>query len=64
LLGAVIAGALDSHFGSRRFPVRVISLLLATVLVVARCKTDLHALINYGASDKRGAVSGVHGFTR
>jgi uncharacterized membrane protein YfcA len=35
---AVVAGALGSHLGSRRFPVRTISLLLATVLVIAGCK--------------------------
>ncbi len=37
-VAAVIAGALGSYLGSRRFPVRTISLLLATVLVVAACK--------------------------
>jgi uncharacterized membrane protein YfcA len=37
-LAAVIAGALGSHLGSRRFPVRTISLILATVLVLAGCK--------------------------
>ena len=35
---AVIGGILGSHFGSRRFPVRLISLLLATVLVIAGSK--------------------------
>ena len=35
---AVIGGVLGSHLGSRRFPVRVISLLLATVLVIAGAK--------------------------
>lgn len=35
---AVIAGTIGSYFGSRRFPVRMISLLLATVLVIAGCK--------------------------
>jgi uncharacterized membrane protein YfcA len=35
---AVIAGTLGSHLGSRRFPVRTISLILATVLVLAGCK--------------------------
>jgi len=39
LAGAgVIGGALGSHFGSRRFPVPTISLLLATVLVIAGLK--------------------------
>jgi uncharacterized membrane protein YfcA len=37
-LAAVIAGTLGSHLGSRRFPVRTISLILATVLVLAGCK--------------------------
>jgi uncharacterized membrane protein YfcA len=32
---AVIGGILGSHLGSRRFPVRTISLILATVLVIA-----------------------------
>jgi uncharacterized membrane protein YfcA len=35
---AVIGGALGSHLGSRRFPVRTISLLLATVLLIAGAK--------------------------
>lgn len=35
---AVIGGILGSHFGSRRFPVRAISLLLATVLIIAGAK--------------------------
>lgn len=35
---AVIGGVLGSHLGSRRFPVRIISLLLATVLVIAGTK--------------------------
>jgi uncharacterized membrane protein YfcA len=35
---AVIGGVLGSHLGSRRFPVRLISLLLATVLVIAGAK--------------------------
>jgi len=35
---AVIAGTLGSHLGSRRFPVRTISLILAAVLVLAGCK--------------------------
>jgi uncharacterized membrane protein YfcA len=35
---AVIGGALGSHLGSRRFPVRTISLLLATVLLIAGIK--------------------------
>ena len=35
---AAVAGAVGSHLGSRRLPVRAISLLLATVLVIAGCK--------------------------
>jgi uncharacterized membrane protein YfcA len=35
---AVIAGTLGSYLGSRRFPVRTISIILATVLVLAGCK--------------------------
>jgi uncharacterized membrane protein YfcA len=35
---AVIAGTLGSYLGSRRFPVRTISILLAIVLVLAGCK--------------------------
>jgi uncharacterized protein len=35
---ALIGGVLGSHLGSRRFPVRIISLLLATVLVIAGTK--------------------------
>lgn len=35
---AIIGGTIGSHFGSRRFPVRVISLCLATVLVIAGIK--------------------------
>jgi uncharacterized membrane protein YfcA len=35
---AVIGGTIGSHFGSRRFPVRTISLLLAAVLIIAGCK--------------------------
>ena len=35
---AVIAGTLGSYFGSRRFPVRTISIILAIVLVLAGCK--------------------------
>jgi uncharacterized membrane protein YfcA len=35
---AVMGGILGSHLGSRRFPVRTISLLLATVLVIAGAK--------------------------
>ena len=37
-IAAVIAGSAGSYFGSKRFPVRTISILLATVLVVAGCK--------------------------
>jgi uncharacterized membrane protein YfcA len=37
-VAAVIAGTLGSHLGSRRFPVRTISVILATVLVLAGCK--------------------------
>jgi uncharacterized membrane protein YfcA len=35
---AVMGGVVGSYFGSRRFPVRAISLLLATVLIIAGCK--------------------------
>jgi uncharacterized membrane protein YfcA len=35
---AVISGAIGSHLGSRRLPVRAISLLLATVLTIAGLK--------------------------
>jgi uncharacterized protein len=35
---AIIGGTLGSHLGSRRFPVRAISLLLATVLAIAGMK--------------------------
>ncbi len=35
---AIIGGVLGSHFGSRRFAVRVISLCLATVLLIAGTK--------------------------
>jgi uncharacterized membrane protein YfcA len=35
---AVIGGTLGSYLGSRHFPVRTISLLLATVLTIAGCK--------------------------
>ena len=34
----MIGGILGSHFGSRRFPVRTISILLATVLLIAGIK--------------------------
>ena len=34
----IICGALGSYLGSRRFPVRTISLLLATVLIIAGTK--------------------------
>ena len=37
-VAAVIAGTLGSHLGSQRFPVRTISVILATVLVLAGCK--------------------------
>ncbi len=35
---AVIGGTLGSHLGSRHFPIRTISILLATVLVIAGLK--------------------------
>lgn len=35
---AIVGGTAGSYLGSRRFPVRTISLLLATVLVIAGCK--------------------------
>ena len=34
----IVCGGLGSHLGSRRFPVRTISLLLATVLIIAGLK--------------------------
>ena len=37
-VAAVIAGTFGSYLGSRRFPVRTISIILATVLVLAGCK--------------------------
>jgi hypothetical protein len=37
-VAAVVAGALGSYFGSRRFPVRTISVILAAVLLLAGCK--------------------------
>lgn len=37
-LAAIAGGFLGSHFGSRRFPVRTISLLLAAALVIAGAK--------------------------
>lgn len=36
--GAIIAGTLGSQLGSRHFPVRTISIILAVVLVLAGCK--------------------------
>jgi len=38
---AVIGGSLGSHFGSRRFPPRTISMVLAIVLVIAGAKLIL-----------------------
>jgi uncharacterized membrane protein YfcA len=35
---AIIGGIIGSHLGSRRFAVRVISLFLATVLLIAGTK--------------------------
>src|SRR5437588_238645 len=35
---AIVAGAIGSYLGSRKFPVRTISILLATVLVIAGSK--------------------------
>jgi uncharacterized membrane protein YfcA len=40
-VGAVIAGTIGSFLGSRRFAVRTISIILATVLVLAGCKLIL-----------------------
>jgi uncharacterized membrane protein YfcA len=40
-IAAVVAGAIGSRLGSRTFPIRTISLLLATVLLVAACKLIL-----------------------
>ncbi len=37
-IAAVIGGTIGSHLGSRRFPVRTITLLLAAVLIVAGTK--------------------------
>jgi uncharacterized membrane protein YfcA len=37
-VAAMIAGTIGSQLGSQRFPVRTISILLATVLVLAGCK--------------------------
>lgn len=37
-VAAVIGGVLGSHLGSRRFPIRIISLILAIVLVIAGTK--------------------------
>lgn len=37
-VAAVAAGTIGSYFGSRRFPARTISIILATVLVLAGCK--------------------------
>jgi uncharacterized membrane protein YfcA len=37
-VAAVVAGTLGSYLGSRRLPVRAISIILATVLVLAGCK--------------------------
>jgi uncharacterized membrane protein YfcA len=37
-VAAVIAGTLGSYLGSRRLPVRAISIILASVLVLAGCK--------------------------
>jgi len=37
-LAAIVGGVVGSHLGSRRFAVRVISLLLATVLLIAGMK--------------------------
>jgi uncharacterized protein len=35
---AIIGGTAGSHLGSRKFPVRAISIMLATVLLIAGCK--------------------------
>lgn len=37
-LAAVLGGAIGSYFGSRKFPIRTISLLLAFVLIIAGTK--------------------------
>ena len=39
--GAALGGAAGSHFGSRRFPTRTISLVLAIVLIIAGTKLIL-----------------------
>ena len=38
LLLAIIGGAIGSYFGSRRFPARTISILLAIILTIAGAK--------------------------
>ena len=35
---AIVGGAIGSYLGSRKFPVRTVSILLATVLVIAGSK--------------------------
>ncbi len=40
-IAAVLGGAIGSYLGSRRFPVRAIAILLATVLVIAGAKLIL-----------------------
>lgn len=40
-IAAVIGGTLGSHFGSRRFTIRTVSLLLAVVLIIAGTKLIL-----------------------
>jgi uncharacterized protein len=37
-LPAIVGGTIGAHFGSRRFPSRTISILLAIVLTIAGCK--------------------------
>jgi uncharacterized membrane protein YfcA len=38
---AIVGGAIGSYLGSRKFPVRTVSIFLATVLVIAGCKLIL-----------------------
>jgi uncharacterized membrane protein YfcA len=37
-VAAIVGGAIGSYLGSRQFPVRAVSILLATVLVIAGSK--------------------------
>ena len=48
--GTIIGGIIGSHLGSRRFAVRVISLCLATVLVIAGIKLIFTVATNFPQS--------------